>query len=51
MLNKIFSILIMGILALQSTGLTMADTSDLKIEITQKGSGAEAANGMSVSVH
>ena len=51
MLNKIFSILIMGILALQSTGFTMADTSDLKIEITQKGSGTEAANGMSVSVH
>ena len=51
MLNKIFTILIMGVLALQSTGFTMADTSDLKIEITQKGSGAEAANGMSVSVH
>ena len=51
MLNKIFTILIMGILALQSTGFTMADTSDLKIEITQKGSGTEAANGMSVSVH
>jgi len=41
----------MGVLALQSTGFTMADTSDLKIEITQKGSGTEAANGMSVSVH
>ena len=51
MLNKIFTILIMGVLALQSTGFTMADTSDLKIEITQKGSGTEAANGMSVSVH
>ena len=51
MLNKIFTILIMGVLALQSTGFTMADTSDLKIEITQKGSGAEAANGRSVSVH
>ena len=51
MLNKIFTILIMGVLALQSTGFTMADTSDLKIEITQKGSGAEAANGTSVSVH
>ena len=51
MLNKIFTILIMGVLALQSTGFTMADTSDLKIEITQKGSGAEAANGMSVAVH
>ena len=51
MLNKIFTILIMGVLALQSTGFTMADTSDLKIEITQKGSGAKAANGMSVSVH
>ena len=51
MLNKIFTILIMGFLALQSTGFTMADTSDLKIEITQKGSGTEAANGMSVSVH
>jgi rhodanese-related sulfurtransferase len=51
MLNKIFTILIMGVLALQSTGFTMADTSDLKIEITQKGSGTKAANGMSVSVH
>ena len=51
MLNKIFTILILGVLALQSTGFTMADTSDLKIEITQKGSGTEAANGMSVSVH
>lgn len=51
MLNKIFSIIIIGILALQSTGFTMADTSDLKIEITQKGSGAEAENGMSVSLH
>lgn len=51
MLNKIFSILIMGVLALQSIGFTMADTSDLKIEITQKGSGTEAENGMSVSVH
>ena len=51
MLNKIFTILILGVLALQSTGFTMADTSDLKIEITQKSSGAEAENGMSVSVH
>ena len=29
----------------------MANTTDLKIEITQEGSGAIAENGMSVSVH
>ena len=40
-----------GVLALQPSGLTMANTTDLKIEITQEGSGAVAENGMSVSVH
>ena len=40
MFNKIFSVILIGILALQTSGLTMANTSDLKIEITQEGSGA-----------
>jgi rhodanese-related sulfurtransferase len=51
MFNKIFSVLFIGILALQTSGLTMANTTELKIEITQEGSGAVAENGMSVSVH
>ena len=51
MFNKIFSVLFIGILALQTSGLTMANTTDLKIEITEEGSGAVAENGMSVSVH
>ena len=41
----------MGILAFQTTGLTMANTTELKIEVTQKGSGPVAEDGMSVSVH
>jgi FKBP-type peptidyl-prolyl cis-trans isomerase len=51
MFNRIFSVILIGILALQTSGLTMANTTDLKIEITQEGSGAVAENGMSVSVH
>ena len=51
MFNRIFSVIFIGILALQTSGFTMANTTDLKIEITQEGSGAVAENGMSVSVH
>jgi rhodanese-related sulfurtransferase len=51
MFNRIFSVIFIGILALQTSGLTMANTTELKIEITQEGSGAVAENGMSVSVH
>ena len=31
MFNKILAIILMGILAFQTTGLTMADTTELKI--------------------
>ena len=51
MFNKILAIILMGILAFQTTGLTMANTTELKIEVTQKGSGPVAEDGMSVSVH
>ena len=51
MFNRIFSVIFIGILALHTSGFTMANTTDLKIEITQEGSGAVAENGMSVSVH
>ena len=51
MFSRIFSVILIGILALQTSGFTMANTTDLKIEITQEGSGAVAVNGMSVSVH
>ena len=51
MFDKIFSVILIGILALQTSGLTMANTTELKIEITQEGSGVIAENGMSVSVH
>jgi len=51
MFKRIFSVMFIGVLALQPSGLTMANTTDLKIEITEEGSGAVAENGMSVSVH
>ena len=51
MFNRIFSVIFIGILALQTSGFTMANNTDLKIEITQEGSGAVAENGLSVSVH
>ena len=51
MFKRIFSVIFIGVLALQTSGLTMANTTELKIEITQEGSGAVAENGMSVSVH
>lgn len=51
MFNKILAIILMGILAFQTTGVTMANTTELKIEVTQKGSGPVAKDGMSVFVH
>ena len=45
MFNKILAIILMGILAFQTTGLTMANTTELKIEVTQKGSGPVAEDG------
>ena len=48
MFNRIFSVIFIGILALQTSGFTMANTTDLKIEITQEGSGAVAENSIMI---
>ena len=51
MINKIITIIVMGIGIFHFTGAIMANPTGFKIETTQKGSGAIAEFGMSVSVH